>query len=165
MFAVFAYGSNMFTRKMKDPAPSARAREIARLPGYRLRFNKVSDDGSGKGNIVATGNAGDETWGVIFEIADEHRAALDKSEGGYMSVPIDVLTEEGSRSVLTYIARPDRVDNSLRPYTWYKEFVVRGAEQHGLPPEYINKLKIVEAIADPDEARERKNRALLATAC
>ena len=67
--------------------------------------------------------------------------------------------------MLTYIARTDRVDNSLQPYTWYKEFVVRGAQQHGLPPEYINQLKTVEAIADPDEARERKNRALLAAAC
>jgi len=51
--------------------------------------------------------------------------------------------------------------DSLRPYTWYKEFVVRGAEQHGLPDGYIEQLKAIDAVADPDAARDRHNRCVL----
>ena len=77
-FQCFAYGSNMFTRKMRIPAPSARFIATGRIAGYVLRFNKKSDDGSGKGNIVETGNPTDEVWGVVFEISDAERAALDR---------------------------------------------------------------------------------------
>jgi gamma-glutamylcyclotransferase len=76
-FKCFAYGSNMFTPKMREAAPSAEFSAIGRLCGYVLRFNKYSTrDGSGKGNIVATGNAENELWGVIFEIDGGDRRAL-----------------------------------------------------------------------------------------
>jgi hypothetical protein len=38
-----------------------------------FRFNKRSDDGSGKGNLVATGSQADLVWGVVFEIVDAER--------------------------------------------------------------------------------------------
>jgi hypothetical protein len=66
----------MFTVKMRQAAPSAVFKTIARLPSYRLRFNKMSDDGSGKGNIVPTDEAGAEVWGVVFEVEDRDRTAL-----------------------------------------------------------------------------------------
>jgi len=81
-FNCFAYGSNMFTQKMRRAAPSAQPRTIASLPGHVLRFNKHSqDDGSGKGNIASTGNPDDVVWGMIFEIGDENRSALDRLRG------------------------------------------------------------------------------------
>jgi hypothetical protein len=160
-FRCFAYGSNMFTRKMLGPAPSATLVSTGRLRGHVVRFNKKSDDGSGKGNIVATGNGADEVWGVIFEVADEHRSRLDKSEGGYIPTEIDVLSETESVRCIAYVARAHRIDDSLKPYTWYKEFVVRGAEDHGLPPEYVAQLGHVEAVGDPDPARDAQQRELL----
>lgn len=161
-FNCFAYGSNMFTAKMRRAAPSAEMRAIGHLRGYVLRFNKHSqDDGSGKGNIASTGNPEDVVWGVIFEIDDQDRSALDRSEGGYNRITTEVLTADGQLSVVTYVARPDRMDNSLRPYTWYKEFVVRGAEQHGLPDGYIAQLTAIDAAADPDAARDGHNRCIL----
>lgn len=161
-FRCFAYGSNMFTRKMCVPAPSATFVAIGRIPGYVLRFNKKSDDNSGKGNIVGTGNPADEVWGVVFEISDAERTALDKSEGGYTRTKIDVLSETGTVRSVTYIAKPDRIDDSLKPYIWCKQFVVRGAEEHGLPPGYVAQLGAVEAMPDPDPDRDTKQRALLA---
>ncbi len=146
-FNYFAYGSNMFTPKMRDTAQSAEFKTLARLPGHILRFNKHRHtDGSGKGNIVATGNAQDEVWGVIFEIADADRKPLDDSEGGYDPVTIDVVTAAGWRPVLTYVAKPHRMNDGLKPYTWYKEFIVRSAKEHGLPAAYIQLLEAVDAI-------------------
>jgi gamma-glutamylcyclotransferase len=162
MFYVFAYGSNMFTPKMRVAAPSAVFSAVARLPGYVLCFNKISTkDGSGKGNIDATDNAQDEVWGVVFVIADGDRRALDESEGGYDPVPIEVMTPSGSLVALTYIAKPGRIDNTLRPYSWYRDLVVRGAQRHELHQGYIKKLEAVGASVDPDKNRDLKNRALL----
>src|ERR1700675_3724472 len=99
-FRYVVYGSNTCARKMRRPAPSATFVAIGRLPGQVLRFNKKSDDGSGKGNIVGAASAADGVWGVIFEISDAERSALDESEGGYAPTDIDVLTEAGAvRSV------------------------------------------------------------------
>src|SRR2546422_684768 len=162
-FNYFAYGSNMFTPKMKIAALSAEFRMIGLLPSYVLRFNKhSSEDGSGKGNIIASGNAGDEVWGVVFEIDQTHRPGLDASEGGYIPLSVEVLVVDKLLPVHTYIAKPGRTDNSLKPYTWYKELVTRGARQHELPETYVQGLDAVEAIDDPNEERVRRNLALLA---
>ena len=160
-FRCFAYGSNMFTRKMRVPAPSATFVAIGRIPGYVLRINKKSDDGSGKGNIVRTGNAADEVWGVIFEISDVERSTLDESEGGYAPTGVEVLTETRTIPSVTYIAKSGRIDDSRKAYAWYKEFVVRGAQEHGLPSDYVARLAAVEVVSDPDPARDAKRRELL----
>jgi hypothetical protein len=39
--------------------------------------------------------------------------------------------------VQTYIADHDAIDDRLKPYSWYKDFVMKGAQEHGLPLEYI----------------------------
>jgi hypothetical protein len=152
----------MFTEKMRGPAPSATLVTTGRVTGYVLRFNKKSDDRSGKGNIVATGKATDEVWGVVFRIGDAEMEALDISEVGYKPIPIDVVTADGTTKARTYVAKTQRIDNSLKPYTWYKDFVVRGAQDHGLPQAYIARLEAVEVIDDPNKEREQTNLAVLA---
>ena len=57
---------------------------------------------------------------------------------------------------------PDYIDDSLKPYSWYKDFVLAGGREHGLPPEYIAEyIQSVEAIEDPNKTRDRKQRATL----
>jgi len=60
-----------------------------------------------------------------------------------------------------YIARASHLDASLKPYRWYKDFVVEGAKYHRFPAEYLAWLQAVEAISDPDPARAAKEEALL----
>ena len=43
----------------------------------------------------------------------------------------------------TYHANPARIDAALRPFDWYKDYVVRGAREHGLPADYIRELEVV----------------------
>lgn len=61
--------------------PSATKLANAFLPGYRFTFSKKSKDGSGKGNIIETKNPDDVVWGIIIQIADNEKEALDKEEG------------------------------------------------------------------------------------
>jgi hypothetical protein len=47
-------------------------------------------------------------------------------------------------------------------YGWYKDFVLSGGREHGLPPGYIEKfIQSVESIDDPDKTRDEKQRATL----
>jgi hypothetical protein len=50
------------------------------LPKHRLRFHKVSNDGSGKCDAQATEDSNDYVIGVLFE-SDNEKPALDRKEG------------------------------------------------------------------------------------
>lgn len=161
----FAYGSNMSTARLRERMPSCKPLGIATLPGHSLRFHKRSVDNSGKCNAFASGND-DSVIGVLFSFDPAERAKLDKAEGvgsGYEHAMVTVINDKGRRrKVLTYLASSDYVDDSFKPYGWYKDFVVAGAREHGLPPEYIAEcIESVEAIEDPKKTREKKQRATL----
>jgi hypothetical protein len=48
----------------------------------------------------------------------------------------------------------------IPPYSWYKDFVLAGAAEHQLPPEYVeSRIRAVHAIGDPDPQREQVRRA------
>jgi hypothetical protein len=76
---------------------------------------------------------------------------------------VTVINDKGRRrKVLTYLATPDYIDDRLKPYSWYKDFVLSGGKEHGLPPDYIAEyIESVEAIEDPDKTRDKKRRATL----
>jgi cation transport regulator ChaC len=165
----FAYGSNMSTARLRDRMPSSNPLGVATLPGHALRFHKRSrKDGSGKCNALAAGDE-DSVIGVLFSFDPAERPELDKAEGagkGYEPTTVTVINDKGRRrKVLTYLASAEYVDDSLKPYDWYKDHVLAGAAEHGLPQEYVARvIQSVEAIPDPDEARTAKERAIVESA-
>jgi Molybdopterin-binding domain of aldehyde dehydrogenase len=49
--------------------------------------------------------------------------------------------------------------NVGQPYSWYKDFVLAGAAEHQLPPEYVeSRIGAVHASRDPDPQREQTNK-------
>lgn len=64
-FLYFAYGSNMLFRRLKARTPSARLVGVGHVLGYRLVFDKVSKDGSGKCDIERTGVNADMVYGAL----------------------------------------------------------------------------------------------------
>jgi AIG2 family protein len=160
----FAYGSNMCTGRLRRRVPSATFVQIAKLAGHAFRFHKRSTDDSGKGDAFKTGNPLDVVWGVIFNIDETQKPTLDEAEGlgsGYEEKTANVLDENGQPHVVVlYVASANTVDNSLRPYAWYKRFVVDGARQHRVPEEYVNGIVAMPDLEDPDPGRDRRNRAI-----
>ncbi|MBB4343085.1 gamma-glutamylcyclotransferase [Rhizobium leguminosarum bv. viciae] len=159
----FAYGSNMSTARLRERMPSCKPLGIATLPGHSLRFHKRSTDKSGKCNAFAS-ESDRGVIGVLFSFDPAERAKLDKAEGvgkGYEHATVTVINDKGRRrKVLTYLATPDYIDDSLKPYGWYKDFVLAGGREHGLPSEYISEyIESVEPIEDPDKIRDNKRRA------
>jgi hypothetical protein len=104
--------------------------------------------------------------GVLFSFDPAERAKLDEAEGvgsGYEHSIVTVINEKGRRrKVLTYLATPEYIDDSLKPYGWYRDFVLAGAAEHGLPTEYVEEfIQSVEAIDDPNKTRDEKQRGTL----
>jgi hypothetical protein len=159
---IFAYGSNMCSGRFRDygVSPEGNGRG-ALLVGYRLTFNKRSHrDGSGKANVES--HEGSEVWGVLYVIPDADLRTLDDGEGGgYHRVQLPLRTVDyGNTEAWVYLASRPSNDPALRPYTWYKRFLVEGAREHLLPAGYIADLERIEAVQDNDEHRDREKRML-----
>ena len=159
----FAYGSNMLTQRLQARVSSAKNPRPLALRGHQLHFHKRSSDCSGKCNIVATSCAGDVVHGVLFEVDDIQMCTLDCFEGvgyGYRRAEITVSLDgiEGKASV--YVAEKDAIDDALRPYRWYWDLVIAGAEQHRLPHHYVAWLRAVPFTPDPKPNRKTRLKAL-----
>ena len=143
--------------------PSCRFRFTAQLLKHRLCFHKRSSDSSAKCNAFATTASNDSVFGVVYEISSAEKAALDRAEGlgrGYHDECVKVRSSNGQDvQVQTYIAGSDAIDERLKPYSWYKDFVMKGAQEHGLPLEYIHDyIEPVLAVTDPDRRRDQSRR-------
>lgn len=156
----FAYGSNMHLRRLSERTPSCVPLAVAELPGHRLRFHKLSPDGSGKCNIFFTGRQTDRVFGVLYRLDIDEKPLLDAAEGvshGYNADQVQVRIGDSRRRVHTYFADPDYIDEALRPYGWYKELVVSGARMHKLPSAYVAGLERQDALDDPDNSRAERH--------
>lgn len=162
MTLYFAYGSNMHVARLRARVPSGMPLAPASLAGHRLTFCKRGRDGSGKCSVLRTGDPQDSVHGLIFEIAPGDVAALDAAEGfGYDQAWIEVRSANARRRVMIYLAREGFLDVSLRPFEWYKSLVLRGALDGRLPATYVDSIRAVAAIVDPDPDRDREHRSIL----
>lgn len=157
---VFAYGSNMCSGRFRNygPVPEGKGR-AALLADYRLLFNKKSaKDGSGKANVEPY--VGGKVWGVLYTVSDNDLKLLDAGEVGYSKTKLPVQVGEASAEVWVYLDSSPSQDPALRPYTWYTRFLVEGAKEHAISPEYVATLEQIEAIQDKNEKRDREKRAM-----
>jgi len=154
----FAYGSNMSTPRLSDRVSGLSKIGIGKLCGHALEYHKVSKDGSAKCDIVISEVDDSIVIGIVFLFPDNQLVKLNEAEGygkGYDSKYVAISLANGSElEALTYFAT--NIDKGLKPYHWYKHHVVYGAQENGLPDWYIERLKAVESVDDPDFAREAK---------
>ncbi|XP_076865987.1 gamma-glutamylcyclotransferase a [Brachyhypopomus gauderio] len=147
-FMYFAYGSNLLKERLRLNNPSAVSHCVGRLKGYGLHFGLWGD------NVVNNWNGGvatieespdDVVWGVVWEMSTQDRTSLDKQEGVdqglYSPLEVKVETEAGPLLCRTYRMNHFR---PCLPSPQYKEVVCLGAQQNGLPEEYLERLQAVE---------------------
>lgn len=159
----FAYGSNMLRERLVARVSTAQAVAVGVVRDYRLDFAKVSADGSGKGDMVAS--PGDEVWGLVHEFDADRRADLDRHEGGhYHAREVVVSTPSGDEMAWSYMAEPQRRDTSKVPYDWYLALIIAGARQGGLPAACIQALEAMAFDVDGKEDRATRQEALAALA-
>ena len=153
----------MLTERLQARVPTASNPVHYILQRYQIRFHKISADCSGKCNIVATDSEKDLIHGVMFDVADNQVCLLDKAEGvgfGYRKEELTLSIHDIDTKVLVYVAENDAIDEALVPYRWYYDLVLAGAEQHGLPADYIAGLRAVPFTQDPKSDRKGRIEAL-----
>ena len=140
-----AYGSNMFSKRMRERIPEVEIVGIAFLSDWKFVWDKISKDNSAKANLIP--DEGSIVWGVVYRLPDQQVDNLDKIEGGYHRINIIVEPVNGNKiPAVTYIS--DNRSADLLPYDWYKKIVLDGAQEHSLPPDYISAIMKVESIPD-----------------
>ena len=133
----FAFGSNMLFERIKKRIPRVKKLGVGKLEGYLFLFNKISKDGSGKGNILP--NKSHYVLGVLYEIGEDEFLILDRYEGGYKRELVNIFTEGKTIEAITYIS--DKNKYGLKPNQDYFELVIKGAEENSFEQEYIYYLQ------------------------
>lgn len=153
MFLYFAYGSNMSRQQMRQRCPDHECLGRAVLKDHALCFphrSPISHCGVA-GLAEAPGGA---VWGVVYRLHDEDLAALDRREGydpaksldvnRYTRQIIRVLMDGREVECFAYFARPEPGDHV--PSADYLGTMVEGAEENGLPPDYVAALRRIATV-------------------
>jgi hypothetical protein len=141
----FAYGSNMSTSRLEKRIGSVRAAGIGKLADHEIRFDKRSDDGSGKTDFVPA--AGGEVWGVLFELTSSQLKTLRGFETGYVEVALPIQIGNAEKTASVFQATKTVI--GLRPTPKYLGYLISGAREHGLPANYVAMLEKIEASPAP----------------
>ena len=157
-----AFGSNLHPLRLGERVPSARQVGRPLLPGYRLAFHKLGQDGSGKGDLVRTGESADYALGALFAVDAAEKPDLDAAEGeGYRADAMRLEVDGHVYEAFVYIGEEPYIDPDLRPYRWYRDLVWQGAHFQGAPRDYLEAIAAMPAVVDPDPERRQRNQSLL----
>lgn len=160
---VFAYGSNLHLGDLgewltqKDitsaevPALIATLRSggfAARLPGFRLRWNYYADcRQSGVANVEPSES--DEVYGVAYAVDERWLELFDHKEGHptcYLRKLYDVENIKDGTVVKAWVysVQPEWTeDNDLKVEDSYRNLILEGAQEWGLPASYIEAIRSI----------------------
>lgn len=162
MYRYFAYGSALSKRHIGEWAAEhgVDARLFARgvpavLRGYRLSFDVESRFWGGRVADLAEDKDA-AVHGVLFEIPPPAKDAVLRKEGvpTGLSQEVDVTVEcEGSAvAAHAFVARPEKRAGEGPPSGRLLTFLVEGAQERGLPAEWIAELQRHASAAAPPRA-------------
>lgn len=134
----FAYGSNMKENRLCKRIPSAKLVGRGRILDKKLVCNKRSKDSSGKANLEDSPRGA--VWGVLYEMDSSDLNRLDEVEEGYQRTTMNVQTDE-DKFVVAEVYISTELTLKAIPFSWYKELLVSGAQEHQLPEDYVDFLK------------------------
>lgn len=123
-------------------------------------------DESGKATLIKALTTDARVYGMSFHIDTGDLIALDRAEGrghGYNRIDdfrVELEPNGAPLTVSTYIGTAESLNPKLSPYDWYLKLIIAGATQNGLPSTYINTLRTIPNIADPDPNRPARIEAL-----
>lgn len=136
----FAHGSNMNHKQMVERCPEAKFVKRGYLENYCL----VYDGWSVIRKCAVTNilySKGDMVWGGLYEINQNDLAALDKREGypdRYDKGEFEIRDDKGKPVKAIIYFRIGQKEG--KPSEEYRDTVIQGAHDCGLPEDYISFL-------------------------
>ena len=161
MINYFAYASNMDKEYLdmwcKNKGCSmVRFQSIspAKLNGYKLSFNyfSISRNG-GAANIMESKK--DYVYGLLIEVEESDLQVFRKKEGYpkyYDEIYVDVEKFDGTivKGVKTYkVVKSSENPNHQPPTKDYLQLIIKNAQKHNFPSEYIQYLEAIKAKEEP----------------
>ena len=153
----FAYGSNLdpgtfLGRRRMRPLDT----RVARLDDWALVFDLPVGRGErGVGNVRPAPGAC--IWGVAYELTGRDCARLDGSEGvhrgAYRRVPISLCVPD-DEMIEAFTYRSGRGRPGRRPSRRYLGLLIKGARHHGLPGDYVWKLRAIDVARDERQQQQ-----------
>ncbi len=139
----FAYGSNLDIEQMRQRCPSSRPHVRGVLENHRIDFTHRSRRwGGGAADVVA--QAEESVWGALYSLERSELELLDRFEGGYERLEIQVHAEKsGPVHALTYTVR---IKGSFLPTREYLEKLLRWGEHWDFPEAYLSHLRGIQPI-------------------
>ena len=160
----FAFGSNLSSARLLRRVPEAAVHSVATLTRHQLCWRKNDRGQSGKCDIEFTDRPDDIVYGVIYLMTHDEKLELDVYETagfGYDHKQVEVTTICGqSIEAFTYYALD--IDHQQQPFHWYKEHVLRGAQEHDFPVHYVEHIRATPSIDDHDSDRHIKELSIYA---
>lgn len=141
----FSYGSNLSKKQMLRRTGSVPASRKAWLANYRLAFRKVLVGDDVYATIVPSRGA--IVHGVAYRCSLHAMAQLDLFEGVaencYRRESVQVSTQDGDvLTCIVYIGAAFSTESSI-PNANYLDAILRGAEDHQLPTDYIEQIQSI----------------------
>lgn len=126
----FAYGSNMNPRRVRERGLAVVRAEGARLPGFRLLFDKHSPAHEGMGHANLGYAPAEAVEGVLYWLADAREIVkMDRFEGApvsYSREVVEVQTGGGVVCAWTYFANRAVRRPGLLPPRSYLDHLLAG---------------------------------------
>lgn len=146
----FAYGSNMNPERVRSRGLEVVRAEAARLPGFRLAFDKHAAEHEGAGHACITVAAGQSVEGVLYSLAGPAEILkMDRFERApiyYGREVIYVATAAGSVAAWTYFANTAVLRPGLKPHRSYLAHLLAG--QSYLSADYYARLAAWPCLED-----------------
>ncbi len=143
MYHYFAYGSNMNPLRIRERGLEIVSERGARLPHFRLTFNKMSRDHSGYGHANIEFLRGAHTEGVLYELSAPGEILkmdpYERAPWNYGRDIVEVHTVHGVEWAWTYFANPAVHVTDLAPSADYQAHLLAG-EAH-LSDDYLEELR------------------------
>jgi gamma-glutamylcyclotransferase len=142
----FAFGSNLKAKRMHICNPTAVLVCAAKLLNHELVF-LGNDSKLWKGapaSVVPV--KGSVVWGAVWSLHQSEVKNLDEQEavhlGIYNRTDVNVITADGENiQCITYQKADSLIPHLPSPH--YMRVIIEGAQEVGLPQEYIDKLQTV----------------------
>jgi cation transport regulator ChaC len=152
----FAYGSNLdpgtfLGRRRMQPLDT----RVGALDDFALHFHLPVGPGErGVANVVA--QPSDRVWGVLYLLTHSAAEFLDRTEGvhhgAYDRLGVRVRAHQGDAlEAFTYSSA--RGVAGRKPSRRYLGLILSGARHHGLPDEYVARLRALELAVDERESQ------------
>jgi cation transport regulator ChaC len=129
------------------------AYEAALLDGYEMRCNARCESIAQRcpwcGTATITRETGGKVEGILYTLPDAEIEKLDVFEGYPSNYTREVVVVQRSNGTsietVTYMARPEKIHEGLRPHPDYLAHILAGARGR-LSPAYVHMLEALQPV-------------------